>query len=100
LKVLKYDEKDMPMKLDKIIHFEKRNQFRINVFGEDSSAIYPLYVSSNRENEELLPLLHPFHRWIGLLRREYSEPPRGLEPHSHPLTEGSKGCGACQATLL
>ena len=52
LKVLKYDEKDMPMKLDKIIHFEKRNQLRINVFGEDNSAIYPLYVSSNRENED------------------------------------------------
>jgi hypothetical protein len=46
------------------------------------------------------PALAPVHRWIGLLRREYSEPPRGFEPHSHPLTEGSKGCGACQATLL
>ena len=40
------------MKLDKIIHFEKRNQLRINVFGEENSAIYPLYVSSNRENED------------------------------------------------
>ena len=33
------------------------------------------------------PALAPVHRWIGLLRREYSEPRRGLEPHSHPLTE-------------
>ncbi len=24
-------------------------------------------------------------------------PPRGVEPHSHPLTEGRKGHGACQA---
>ncbi len=49
---------------------------------------------------ELLPLLHPSIAGLDLLRREYSEPPRGLEPHSHPLTEGSKGCGACQAALL
>ncbi len=46
------------------------------------------------------PALAPVHRWIGLLRREYSEAPWGLEPHSHPLTKGNKGCGACQATLL
>ena len=54
----------------------------------------------NDEIVETSPALAPVHRWIGLLRRESSEPPRGLEPHSHPLTEGSKGCGACQATLL
>ena len=31
---------------------ERKNQLRIYVFGEDSSAIYPLYVSSNRENRD------------------------------------------------
>ena len=52
LKILKYEEKDMPMKIDKIIHFEKRNKLRINVFGECDSSIHPLYVSSNRNNED------------------------------------------------
>ena len=52
LKILKYEEKDMPMKIDKIIHFEKRNKLRINVFGESDNSIYPLYVSSNRTNED------------------------------------------------
>ncbi len=27
--------------------------------------------------------------------RKYSEQPRGFEPHLHPPTEVSKGCGAC-----
>ncbi len=61
-----------------------------------TSLIQSLISNQNRTS----PALAPVHRWIGLLRREYSEPPRGLEPHSHPLTEGSKGCGACQATML
>ena len=52
LKVLKYEEKDMPMKVDKIIHFEKRNKLIINVYGLEEKSIYPLYVSSNRNNEE------------------------------------------------
>ena len=51
LKLLKYEEKDMPMKIDKIMHFEKRNNLRINVFGVEETSIYPLYVSSNRSNE-------------------------------------------------
>ncbi len=34
------------------MHFEKRNNLRINVFGEENEAIYPLYVSSNRDNED------------------------------------------------
>ncbi len=42
----------MPMKIDKILHFEKQNNLRINVFGIEESAIHPLYVSSNRSNEE------------------------------------------------
>ena len=40
LKNLNYDEKDMPMKIDKIIHFEKRNKLRINVFGESENSIH------------------------------------------------------------
>ena len=51
-RLFKYEEKDMPMKIDKIIHFEKRNQLRINVFGIEENSIYPSYVSSNRSNEE------------------------------------------------
>lgn len=56
LKVLKYDEKDMPMKVDKIIHFEKRNKLIINVYSVEEKSIYPLYVSSNRGNEEYLQI--------------------------------------------
>ena len=41
LKLFKYEEKDMPMKIDKIMHFEKRNQLRINVFGIEENSIYP-----------------------------------------------------------
>ena len=41
----------------KIIHFEKRNHLRINVFGESDNSIYPLYVSSNRENEDYKDLM-------------------------------------------
>ena len=52
MKLLKYDEKDMPMKIEKIMHFEKKNNLRINVFGEENKSIYPLYVSSNRTNED------------------------------------------------
>ena len=52
MKLLKYDEKDMPMKIDKIMHFEKRNNLKINVFGKENGVIYPLYVSYNRHNEE------------------------------------------------
>lgn len=53
LQDLKYNDKDMPMDIDKIIHFEKRNNLRINVFAcDDNNSIYPLYVSSNRSNED------------------------------------------------
>ena len=40
LKLLKYEDKDMPMKIDKIIHFEKRNNLRINLFGIEETSIY------------------------------------------------------------
>ncbi len=40
------------MKIDKIMLFEKRNDLRINVFGIEENSIYPLYVSSDRSNEE------------------------------------------------
>ncbi len=68
----------------------EQEQFDTNVYAERAQL------------EQIItsPALAPVHRWTGLLKREYSEPPWGLEPHSHPLTEGSKGCGACQATLL
>ena len=41
------------MKIDKIIHFEKRNKLSINVYGVEEKSIFPLYVSSNRSNENL-----------------------------------------------
>lgn len=53
LKELIYDEKDMPMRLDKIIFFEKRNKLRINVYGlDEKNEVIPLYVSSNKLNED------------------------------------------------
>ncbi len=49
-KLFKYAETDMPMKIDKIIHFEKRNQLQINVFGIEESSMYLLHALSNRSN--------------------------------------------------
>jgi len=39
----------MPMDINKIIHFEKRNELRINVYGLEGKTyeIIPLCVSSN-----------------------------------------------------
>lgn len=54
MNLLKYDDKDLPMDLNKIIYFEKRNNLKINVFGVENKSIYPLYVSSNRNNENLI----------------------------------------------
>lgn len=53
----KYNDTDMPMKIDKIIHFEKRNNLRINVYGIEEKSIVPLYTSSNRTNDEY-PLIN------------------------------------------
>ena len=47
-RLLKYDDKDMPMMVNKIIHFEKRNQLRINVFGVENRSIFPIYTTANR----------------------------------------------------
>lgn len=59
-RTLKYEDKDMPMKIDKIIHFENRNNLQINVFGIENKSIVPLYVSSNRnqQNVKLIQLLY------------------------------------------
>lgn len=62
LNELQYKPEDMPMDINKIIYFEKRNQLRINVYGLEGKNydIIPLYVSSNRTNEEypLIQLLY------------------------------------------
>ena len=51
---LKYKPEDMPMDINKIIHFEKRNNLRISVFGLEGKTyeIVPLYVSSNKTNTD------------------------------------------------
>ena len=48
---LKYKNEDMPMCINKILYFEKRNNLSINVYGfaEDNKSIVPIYVSSNRD---------------------------------------------------
>lgn len=62
LNELKYKPEDMPMDINKIIHFENRNELRINVYGLEGNKyeIVPLYVSSNRTQEEypLIQLLY------------------------------------------
>lgn len=60
---LKYKEEDMPICINKIIYFEKRNNLRINLYGladDKQKSIIPLYVSSNREQTEY-PLVHLFY---------------------------------------
>ena len=58
---VKYKDEDMPMDINKIMYFEKRNNLRINVYGigeNKSKSIIPLYVSKNRDMTEypLIPL--------------------------------------------
>ena len=40
------------MKIDEIMHFEKQNNLRIDLFGIEASSIYHLYVSLNGANNE------------------------------------------------
>ena len=52
----------MPMEIDKIMYFEKRNKLRINVYGlsgKDNDVV-PLFVSSNKVNTQypLIQLLY------------------------------------------
>jgi hypothetical protein len=60
VKELKYKEEDMPMEMNKIIFFEKRNNIRINVYGLDRNDVVPLYVSSIKEMEGV-PFIHLFY---------------------------------------
>lgn len=60
---LKWKEEEMPMDINKIMFFEKRNNLRINVYGleyEESESIIPLYVSSNKHKTEY-KLIHIFY---------------------------------------
>jgi hypothetical protein len=50
---LKYKDEEMPMDLNKIIFFEKRNDVRINVYGLYNNNVVLLYVSSISHREEL-----------------------------------------------
>jgi len=60
LNELNFKPEEMPMSINKIRFFEKRNNIRINVFGIQNQSIIPLYVSSNRDKLEypLVPLLY------------------------------------------
>lgn len=57
-----YDLEDMPMDINKIIHFEKRNKLRINVFGLDgkNNQVIPLYNTKQRTRTDykLIHLLY------------------------------------------
>lgn len=57
---LKYKDEDMPMDLNKIMFFEKRNNVRINVYGLIKTDVVPLYVSAIKERGEL-PFIHLFY---------------------------------------
>jgi hypothetical protein len=52
----------MPMEINKVMYFEKRNNLRINVFGLSGkdNEVVPLFVSSNRTNTQfpLIQLLY------------------------------------------
>lgn len=56
---LLYKEDDMPMDINKIIFFEKRNDLRINLYGLEDRSIIPLYVSHNKDKVDF-PLIHLF----------------------------------------
>lgn len=62
LNELIYNPEDMPMDINKIIHFEKRNKLRINVFGLDgkNNQVVPLYNTKQRKQTEykLIHLLY------------------------------------------
>ncbi len=60
LNELKYKDEDMPMDMNKIMFFEKRNEIRINVYGYIKAEVVPLYVSSIKDREEL-PFVHLFY---------------------------------------
>ena len=57
-----YDLEDMPMDINKIIHFEKRNKLRINVFGLEGqyNQVIPLYNTKQRTKTDykLIHLLY------------------------------------------
>ena len=47
-----YEENDMPMKLNKISKFEKKNNVNINVYtSEDKETKYPLHLSKEKNQE-------------------------------------------------
>ena len=50
----KYDENDMPMKLIKIMKFEKANNVNINVYtSEDQDTKYPIHISKQKNKETI-----------------------------------------------
>ena len=47
-----YEENDMPMKLNKISKFEKKNNVNVNVFtSEDKETKYPIHLSKEKNKE-------------------------------------------------
>jgi hypothetical protein len=57
---LLWKEEEMPMEINKIRFFEKRNNLRINVYGLENKGVVPLFVSQNREITEY-PLIQLFY---------------------------------------
>ena len=60
LNELKYKEEDIPMDLNKIMFFEKKNNLKINVYGCDRGEVIPLYVSTNKDRDDL-QFIHLFY---------------------------------------
>ena len=56
---LKYSLEDMPMDINKIMYFEKRNNLRINVFGLEGryNQVIPLYTTCQKTKSEY-PLIN------------------------------------------
>lgn len=52
LNELKYNEDDMPMDINKIMFFEKRNNLRINVYTIEDKEVLPLYQTHNKLNTD------------------------------------------------
>ena len=59
----KYDEEDMPMKINKISKFEKQNNVSINVYmlDDDEKTKIPVHISKQKTNEVINLFIHDGH---------------------------------------
>ena len=73
LNEFKYDDKDMPMTINKISKFEKDNNVNVNVYmleSETSKTKIPIHISKQKNNELINLFLHDGHySWIKTFSR-------------------------------